>query len=314
MSMFRKLQLSDTTVAKVDWDMTPDHAFVTFVSQGLHEQARNDDGRVCYFFIDTWGKEPKLCLMERGVKYAQVLAEVKIPGEMLYTCIRNQGGSPVSKENYAINNTIKEWLCSNVVEVEDSALLVPLVERPVSEDMGNPLPLVGEAVLHGQQVDLPREPAVIVDEQVAALIRQWNFYDAELNPPGEFLNSFADSGDGLTVVDQRTDLMWQRAGLDLSSLRSMKQAIEQLNSKGGAEYRDWRMPTLEEAMSLMEPAANSKGVHLHPCFSREQPFIFTASRRKPGGYWFADYKQGRTYWSSGTVPGGFGKLCRSISQ
>ena len=37
--MFGKLKLSDTTVAKVDWKMTPDLAFVTFVSQGLHEQA-----------------------------------------------------------------------------------------------------------------------------------------------------------------------------------------------------------------------------------------------------------------------------------
>jgi len=92
----------------------------------------------------------------------------------------------------------------------------------------------------------------------------------------------------------------------------MKKAVEQLNHKGFAGFSDWRMPTLAEAMSLMKSGLNCKGVHLHPCFSKEQPFIFTSSRRKPGGYWFVDFKQGRTYWSSGTVPGGFARLCRSV--
>jgi len=310
--MFEKLKLSDTTVARVDWKMTPDLAFVTFVSQGLHEQARNDTGRVCYFFIDTWGKEPKLCLMERGVKYARVLAEVRVPGELLYSCIRNQGGSPVSKENYAIDNAIQEWLCDNVLAVENSPLLVLPDDDGMEEDMGDPLPELGEAVLSVEKVILPDAPAVIVDEQISGLIRQWNFYDSELNPLGEFINYFAGTGDGLTVIDERTALMWQRAGLELSSLRTMKKAVEQLNNKGFAGCSDWRMPTLEEAMSLMESAANAKGVHLHSCFSKEQPFIFTASRRRPGGYWFVDFKQGRAYWSSGTVPGGFARLCRSV--
>jgi hypothetical protein len=70
---------------------------------------------------------------------------------------------------------------------------------------------------------------------------------------------------------------------------------------------------MEEAMSLMEPEKNNKDIFLKPCFSKEQPFIFVAAQRKPGGYWFVDYKQGRAFWSSGTIPGGFGRLVRSVS-
>jgi hypothetical protein len=92
----------------------------------------------------------------------------------------------------------------------------------------------------------------------------------------------------------------------------MKNQIEALNKEGFAGYQDWRMPTLDEALSLMEAKVNEKGVYLHPCFSKEQPFIFTSARRKPTGYWFVDYKQGKVYWSSGTVPGGFSRLCRNI--
>jgi hypothetical protein len=108
--------------------------------------------------------------------------------------------------------------------------------------------------------------------------------------------------------------MWQRSGLDLCSSQSMKGNIERLNKNGHAGYHDWRMPSIEEAMSLLETAPNIKGVHLHCCFSKKQPFIFVAARRKPTGYWFVDFNQGKIYWSSGTVPGGYSRLCRRFKQ
>jgi hypothetical protein len=92
----------------------------------------------------------------------------------------------------------------------------------------------------------------------------------------------------------------------------MNRLVDQLNEKGLHGHHDWRLPSVEEAMSLMEPEANIKDIHLNTNFSREQPFIFTACPRKTGGYWFVDYKHGRIFWSSGTIPGGFGRLCRSI--
>lgn len=108
--------------------------------------------------------------------------------------------------------------------------------------------------------------------------------------------------------------MWQRGGLDISSLRTMNRKIDQLNKEGFSGHHDWRLPTLEEAMSLLEPEMNDKGIYLNPNFSREQPFVFVAAQRSPGGYWFVDYKQGRSFWSSGTIPGGFGRLCRTLTE
>ncbi|MCI5222846.1 MAG: DUF1566 domain-containing protein [Candidatus Electrothrix sp. AR4] len=309
--MFDKLRLSDTTVAAIDWDMTPDLAFCVFSAKGLREELVNTKERVCYFFIDNWGDEPKLYLMERGIRYVHYLAEVKAPKEMLINCIVGQGGTATSRDNFPLDDTLKEWVRVQVVESDACPLLVPAVAREtVKEDMGVPLPRVGEIAFTGERVQLPTASEALKDEEIRPIIRQWNFYDALLHPQGRFDNALVDTGDGLTVLDRRTGILWQRTGLDLCSYRSMKIKIEELNREIYAGYSDWRIPALEEALSLMEPVANPKGVHLHPCFSKEQPFIFVAARRRPTGCWFVDYAQGKVYWSSRTVPGGFCRLCR----
>lgn len=312
--MFAKLQLSASTVASVEWELTPDLAFCTFSAKGLREELVSTGERVCYFFIDNWGDEPKLYLMERGVRHVNILAEVKAPPAMIRDCITSHGKTPLAKGNFPVDPKLKAWLLSEVVTPPNSPYLIPsVVETEEAEDMGAALPSHSVSAFSGPKVILPSEIAVFSDDEVAQLVRRWNFPDTDLNPKqGEFVNALADTGDGLTVVDERTGLLWQRAGLDLCSINRMKRRIEQLNSDGFAGYHDWRLPTLEEAMSLMQATPNAKGMYLPPCFSKKQPFVFVATRRKPTGYWLVDYSKGRAYWSSGTVPGGFCRLCRRV--
>ena len=310
MGMFQRLSMSDSTIKTIDWGMTPDLSFGTYESWGGRERVRNNSERICYFFIDNWGQEPKLCLMERGVKYARILAEIGVPVEMVKECVRQQGTSSAFEKSYTINGTIKEWLIDNVVEAEGDAYVKPVYVVKAVEDMGVLLSR-GVQPFTGEQCVLPTEPAVINDDQIEPLIKKGNFFDSVFNPQGIFDNVLVDIGDGLTVIDERTGVMWQRAGLDIVSIRTLRCNIEKLNSEGFAGFHDWRLPTMEEALSLMEPEMNEKGLYLHPCFSMEQPFIFVAAQRKPGGYWFVDYKQGRAFWASGTIPGAFGRLCRT---
>jgi hypothetical protein len=114
----------------------------------------------------------------------------------------------------------------------------------------------------------------------------------------------------LTVTDKTTELMWQRGGSEINSIRSIQRWVEQLNEDNFAGHADWRLPTFEEALSLAVRKKNSKEIYLHPCFSAAQPFVFTADTRNPGGYWFVDYAQARVFWASGFNPGGFGRVCR----
>ncbi len=312
MGMFHSVKIGDQVISPIDWDMTPDISFGTFESWGGRERVRNNAECVYYFFVDNWDEEPKLCLMERAVKHAKIVAEIKAPSEILKQCVKNQGSSSIFEKSYAINEQIKQWLINNILDGGDSKLIVPRVEVVLTEDMGTPLPRVTEKPFTGDAVLLPSVPGLINDDQIADVIREWNFFDAEYNPSGKFENSFVSTSNPEVIIDQRTSLMWQRDGLDINSNRTIQKNIDELNKKMFAGFSDWRLPTMEEAMSLMEPVKNFKDVFLKPCFSKEQPFIFVAAQRKPGGYWFVDYKQGRAFWSSGTIPGGFGRLVRAV--
>ncbi|BHH84554.1 Lcl C-terminal domain-containing protein [Desulforhopalus sp. 52FAK] len=312
MGMFHKLKVGDQTISPIDWEMDPALSFGTFESWGGRERVRNNDECVYYFFVDNWGETPKLCLMERAVKHAKIMAEIKAPVNIIKDCVEGQGTSSIFEKSYAINETIKQWLIDNVLDNGDSNLVVPEVVEKYVEDMGAQLPDVTCTEYKGETVALPVEAKIITDDEIEPLIKKWDFFDRELNPEGRFENSLAVSGNEEIVVDLRTNLMWQAGGIDIGSTRHIQREIEKLNKAGYGGFSDWRLPTMEEAMSLMEPVKNKKDIYLNPCFSKEQPFVFVDAQRKPGGYWFVDFKQGRAFWSSGTIPGGFGRLVRSV--
>ncbi len=311
MGLFDALHLTGNPTA-VDWEMTPEYTFGTFESWGGKERVRSSKERIYYFFIDAWGKEPKLCLMERGIKYARVVAEILAPPELLRRCVGKHGKVAYFERTLAIDEELKQWLIDNVMTSKDNSKVVPVESKDRIDRLG-PAGLPGSEMpppADLKSVILPDSPAELTEEEADKLIRALNLLDHERNPEGQHRAWLADNGDGLTVSDKVTGLIWQRGGLDIMSNRMLRKAIDELNREGFAGYHDWRLPTLAEALSLMQPELNVKGQHLHPAFSSDQPFIFVDAVRKPGGQWFVDFKQGRAYWASGTIPGGFGRLCR----
>jgi hypothetical protein len=308
MGLFDKLILTGTP--GIDWEMTPEYTFGTYESWGGVERVRSKNERVYYFFIDAWDEVPKLCLMERGIKHARIVAEIIAPLEMLEECVKEQGKVALFERTHPINARIKDWLMVNVVETDDDSKVIPL--EPITGR------LLGRTGLPGRntvievptKVELPHEPAEMSEEDVNGLVKEFNFAEQERNPEGVFAHALVDNEDNLTVTDKVTGLMWQRAGTDIMSHRSMRREVERLNKEQFAGYSDWRLPSMAEALSLLETEKVANDQYLHPCFSPEQPFVFVEAIRKPGGYWFVDYKQGRAFWSSGTIPGGFGRLCR----
>jgi len=313
MDLFDNLANDDRVSPSIDWDLIPADTFTIFESWGTKARIFSQKERSYYFFIDGWQEPATLCLMERGIKHAKVLARIQAPQELVDQAMIDDGRSKGLDRNYAINESLKKWLMDNLFEAYHAELVTPILpeEAPVVEEFSLPDSSVALPADYSQ-ITLPSAPVHIRDREMEVVILEFNLLDSRHNPKGSFSNFLVDNNDGLTVTDKVTGLMWQRGGCDLVAIRRMRNQVKELNADNFAGFNDWRLPTMEEALSIMEQEQNSSGTHIHPCFSAEQPFIFVANERLPGGYWFCDYKQATMFWASGTIPGGFGRVVRSV--
>jgi hypothetical protein len=95
------------------------------------------------------------------------------------------------------------------------------------------------------------------------------------------------------VVDKSTGLMWQKSGsLNYMIYAEAQKWIDNLNAEGFANARDWRLPTLEEAMSLMESRKLNGDLYIDPKFDSKQRWIWTADKESAGVAWVATFGHG----------------------
>ena len=314
MELFEKLGINPKLTPTIDWDLLPAETFAIFESWGGKDQQRirSNNERHYYFFIDGWATPATLCLMERGIKYARILATIDAPQNLIDQSIKDEGYSKSLDRNYAINAELKTWLLHHVVDSHDLSMVHPLQEEQ-QETISHNLPAQNTPLPENlKPVRLKDKSKLTKEEDIADSLSKYNFYDSSRNQQGFFDNFLVDNGDNQTITDKVTGLMWQQSGSDITSIRRLRSQVNRLNDNTYAGFSDWRLPTMEEALSLMTPDVKENDLHMDTCFKDDTPFIFVAEERKPGGYWFCDYKQGTVFWASGTIPGGFGKMCRTI--
>ena len=82
--------------------------------------------------------------------------------------------------------------------------------------------------------------------------------------------------DDKVVIDYATGLMWHQSGSSKNmSWKRAKKWVTELNKKGYAGFSDWRLPTLEEAVSLLEPSEKNGNQFIDPVFDKTQSSIWT---------------------------------------
>ncbi len=66
-------------------------------------------------------------------------------------------------------------------------------------------------------------------------------------------NDFVDNRDG-TITDKATGLMWQKSAADQEyDFKRAERYINEINKGRFAGHTDWRLPTIDELKSLLEP-------------------------------------------------------------
>ena len=131
-------------------------------------------------------------------------------------------------------------------------------------------------------------------ETVQIMLRNKAIFDSRRNPSAPGISHKYEAQNGETVVyDHATGLMWQQSGSrnDMNYERA-KNYISELNREQFAGYIDWRLPTLEEAMSLMEPIQENNNLHIDQIFDSCQMMIWTSDFRRDSMSWVVRFDAG----------------------
>ncbi len=98
------------------------------------------------------------------------------------------------------------------------------------------------------------------------------------------------------VIDHATGLMWHQPGSDENmEWEEAKKWVRELNLRGHAGYSDWRLPTVEEAASLLEPG-ESNGLYIDPVFRNYQEWVWTGDEYGSEGAWGVYFGGGLVFW------------------
>ena len=121
-------------------------------------------------------------------------------------------------------------------------------------------------------------PKSLSKSEAKAMLVERDFFASDWNPGGRGLNNdFEIQEDGKVVLDHASGLMWQQSGSDDHMTNKEAQTcIAALNRKHFAGFDDWRLPTLEEAMSLLTPVKNSDELYIDRIFDKNQRWIWTS--------------------------------------
>ncbi len=125
------------------------------------------------------------------------------------------------------------------------------------------------------------------------MIKAKNYYDKRLNPEGKGRdNQFQPQPGDSVIFDAATGLTWQQSGSSGAILYSaVEKYIQKINAETYGGYNDWRLPTLAEAMSLMEPEKKN-GRYIAGQFDKSLIYIWTSDKLTALSVWVVDFYGG----------------------
>lgn len=156
---------------------------------------------------------------------------------------------------------------------------------------------INTADLSGYRLLLRANPSQsFTEEEVTAMLKKRGYFDKSWHREGKgivHLYQLQERHGAKMVVDYATNLIWQQIGSqNVTTFKDAEAYIVQLNAEKYGGYEDWRLPTLEEAMSLMESEKKNGDLFIAPVFDQTQKWIWTADKKSAALAWVVIYYYG----------------------
>jgi hypothetical protein len=128
---------------------------------------------------------------------------------------------------------------------------------------------------------------------LGSIAKKYGFFDSVFNNSGAgFSNDYVLQNDGEVVYDRASGLMWQQSGSYNMTFADAKEYVNQLNQDRFAGYNDWRLPTVDESMSLMERKENNDDLYIDSVFDSIQRYIWTSDGHRAKSAYVAKFMSG----------------------
>jgi len=195
------------------------------------------------------------------------------------------------KKRIAWERLLNSYRDDNPDTVEDEQLREDILRRiAVFTESADPASAAQKNLGEKPVVDLRSDYQSIGMDDIADIYKSLGFgVRAKLRAiSGNFPNEFeklSPEGD-LVIFDKSTGLMWHSSGSENTiDYFAALEWIDDLNEKKYGGFSDWRLPTVEESVSIMETEKMNGELYIDPLFSDVQGVIWTGDGYYPGRVW-----------------------------
>ena len=174
----------------------------------------------------------------------------------------------------------------------------------------------GQQTGPAEKVTLRSVSADLTQDQIDRIIAERGFHGPGDKIKGSFRNRYEQAQiRGIDVIiDHTTDLMWLKAeNEERLDWREAEAFASRMNDATLAGFSDWRIPTVEELMSLMA-SGKKDDKYIDPVFKKALLSTWTIDTKEdtPAGAWFVDFMEGKVLDGNRAAGLGHVHLVRSM--
>jgi serine/threonine-protein kinase len=126
---------------------------------------------------------------------------------------------------------------------------------------------------------------------------------------------FQQDPDGICLTDLATGLTWQRGGSSFAlDWYSARDYARELNHEGFGGRTNWRLPTIEELITLLQPNPTGHDHCLPPVFERRPPRLWSSDRRAFTSAWYVNLELGFVSWQDFSCHNAIKAVCSAASH